>query len=126
MRNEKQFQGWRSEQIVKVFLLNSGLFDVAENYSPSDRGIDFIAIHKEKNRKFNIDVKATKYSRSEILRKYSNHIDDFRSPMIQFYVDYDKETGYFRLTTNHYKSNLNKMIRNEFISEIKNYAQHWL
>lgn len=126
MRNERQFQGWRSEQIVKVFLLNSGLFSITENHSQSDRGIDFVAVYKEKNKRFYIDVKATKYSRSEILRKYSNRISDFNSPKIQFFVDYDKETGYFRLTTNQYKSELNKMIRNEFISEIKNYAQQWL
>lgn len=124
MRNEKQFQGWRSEQIVKVFLLNSGLFDVTESYSNSDKGIDFIAIYKERNKKFDVEVKATKYSRSEILRKYSRKNSYSSSPTLQFYVDYDKETGYFRLTDRNYTSELNKMVREKFISDIKNYAQH--
>jgi len=126
MRNEKQIQDWRSEQIVKVFLLNSGLFDVTESYSNSDRGIDFIAIYKKRNKRFDIEVKATKYSRSEILRKYSKKSNFSNSPMLQFYVDYDKETGYFRLTDHNYSTELNKMAREKFIDEIKDYAQQRL
>jgi len=127
MRNEKQFQGWRSEQIVKVFLLSSGLFDVTESYSNSDKGVDFIAIYKERNnRRFDIEVKATKYSKSEIQRKYPQKKYNSNSPTMQFYVNYDKETGYFRLTNTNYTSELNKMVRENFIYEVKNYAQQYL
>ncbi len=125
MKNKRQFQGWRSEQIAKVFLLNSGLFDIVENFSSnSDEKADFIAVYKEMDdKRFEVEVKATKYSKHEIQRKYAKK--NGHSPnalVIEFYVNYDEETGYFRLANGNYSSELSNMSRDKFISEVENYA----
>jgi len=129
MKNKKQFQGWRAEQIAKVFLLNSGLFDLTEitNYSHKDKGYDFIGILKaNQNKRLGIDVKATKYSKSEIKNKLFSKTYLSELPLLQLFVNYDKESGYFRIVTENRKSELKVMKRETLINEIKNYAQQWL
>lgn len=124
MKNIKQFQGWRSEQIVKVFILNTGIMNLTENYSSIDTNIDYIGIYKEnQNIRFGIEIKATKYSKTEINKTFSN-ISNQSLPIIYFFINYDNETGYFRLVDREFKSLLTEMEKGKFIREIKNYAQH--
>lgn len=125
MKNIKQFQGWRSEQIVKVFLLSSGLLSFTENYSNIDYEIDFIAFYNENpNVKFGIEIKASKYSKSEIEKKYPLKPVRLDFPIIYFYINYDNESGYFRIWDNKTKTPLTKIDKEKFRLELKNYAQH--
>lgn len=127
MKNIKQFQGWRAEQITKVFLLNSSLFELNEYHSHVDKGYDFVAVLKEEPyKRFGIDIKATKYSKSEITRKYFSKTSVGELPLIQFFVNYDEESGYFRIVSRTRQTELKAMNRETFKQEIKNYAQHRL
>lgn len=124
MKNIKKFQGWRSEQIVKVFLLNSGLLSLTENFLNIDSGIDFIGFYIENpNIRYGIEIKATKYSKNEIETKYPLSQISLNFPVIYFYINYDIENGYFRFWNNKTQTPLTKMDKEKFNLELKNYAQ---
>ena len=124
MRYIKNFKEWRSEEIVKLFLLNTGLFNISDSYSFSDKGIDFlITCKKNYETKIGIEIKATKYSRGEIVSKYSKKKYDLPFYVIQFFINYDKEGGYFRINKEGKVSELELLKKDNFINMIKNYAQ---
>jgi hypothetical protein len=120
MKNIKQFQGWRAEQITKVFLLSLGVFELNEYSSMKDKGYDFIAILKNNpDKKFGIDIKATKYSRNEIKSRYFPKTLVRDLPLIQFFVNYDKESGYFRIINTNISSELKLLKKDIFLREIE-------
>lgn len=123
MKNIQNIQGWRAEQIVKLFVLNSGILSIAENYLNIDDKLDYIGIYRENPQiKFGIGIKATKYSQYEIDRKYSITQADMELPVIYFFIDYDKESGFFRLIKNRtYTGALIPMEKEKFNFEINKY-----
>ena len=124
MKYINDFKGWRSEEIVKVFLLSLNIFDLSESYTYKDKGVDLIArCKKDIDFKFGVEIKATKYSRSIILSKYKRKDYDVSLPIIQFFINYDKETGYFRILNQENESTLERMTKKNFKEAMKNYAQ---
>jgi hypothetical protein len=127
MKNNQNIQGWRADQIVKLFVLNSGVLSITENYPDIDDRLDYIGIYRENPQiKFGIVIKATKYSQSEIDRKYTSTQEDMELPVIYFFIDYDKEAGVFRLTKNRtYTGTLIPMEKEKFKFEINKYINDY-
>jgi|GEM_PF-4851771 hypothetical protein len=123
MKNIQDIQNWRADQIVKLFVLNSGILSIAENYLNIDDKLDYIGIYKDNPQiKFGIGIKATKYTQSEINKKYTITQANIELPIIYFFIDYDKEAGFFRLTNNRtYTSTLIQMEKEKFNFEINKY-----
>ena len=120
MKNIKQFQGWRAEQIAKVFLLNLGVFELNEYSSLKDKGYDLIAVLKDNpDKKVGIDIKASKYSKNEIKSRYFTKTVIRELPLIQIFVNYDKESGYFRFVNQHTSTELKPLKKDIFLKEIK-------
>jgi hypothetical protein len=112
----KNFESWRASEIAKVFLQNSGRIKLISDYQNK---FDYIGMYN--NIKIGIEIKATKYSKSEILRVYSSLRQQLCSneyPVIVFYVNYDKESGYFEILTKKYFGELYNMERNIFNEKI--------
>lgn len=98
MTDAKKMEGWRAEEIAKVFLLNSGLVTLVPEH---DDNFDFIAISKQAPaKKIAVEVKATKYS-EEGIRKIAAKIKAQASktslPILMMYINSDKEDGYFQI-----------------------------
>lgn len=98
MKNIRDFGAWRAEEIAKVFLLNTKIIDI---YPDSSNKFDFIVVGKLSSQKrIGIEIKATKYSKSEITKKYNqttNKFIDSSIPVIIMYIDYDNEKGFFQV-----------------------------
>jgi len=98
MKDVKEFQGWRAEEIAKVYLLNSGLVTLLPYNSDT---FDFLAMsNKSPEKKIAIEVKATKYSKSDIERvfkKERNQKTNPGLPVLLMYINYDSENGYFEV-----------------------------
>lgn len=119
MENIKQFSAWRSEEIAKVILFNSGLVDLLVNHTGK---FDFIAVSKKSpSKRIYIEVKATKYSRSEIPRiflKVRNALVHYRMPVLMMYIDYDKEKGFYEVIKRKLQSEVKPIMINSFKEEL--------
>jgi hypothetical protein len=95
----------RAEAIAKVFLLNSGLVEVMKSL---DGNSDFWVIgRKAPYKKLAVEVKPTKYSKSEIKKNYAVQrtlLQQSDMPVLMFYVDCQKDKGFFEVL-NHDASN---------------------
>src|SRR5215213_1021339 len=98
MKDIKKFEGWRAEEIAKVFLLNSGLVTLLPEYNDQ---FDFLAISKDfPDKKIAVEVKATKYSKGEIRKVFNKtrkQLSNYQLPVLVMYIDQDKENGYFEV-----------------------------
>jgi hypothetical protein len=98
MKNIREFETWRAEEIAKVFLLNSGLVTLVPEYGNK---YDFLAISKKSpDKKVAVEVKATKYSKDDIKRVFTKTKEQFSKselPVLLMYINYDKENGYFEV-----------------------------
>jgi hypothetical protein len=96
MNDTKKIEAWRAEEIAKVFLLNSGLVSLLPDY---ENNHDFVAISKKRpDKKIIIEVKATKYPKSELKKafiKTRNQLSHSTLPALLMYINYDNENGYF-------------------------------
>lgn len=106
MKGIKKFESWRAEEIAKVYLINSGLVSLLPNNTDK---FDFLAISKQTpEKKIAIEVKATKYSKSELKRIFSKirrRYSNFKMPVVLMYIDYDKENGFFEILKSDLDSN---------------------
>jgi len=111
MNNTKKIETWRAEEIAKVFLLNSGLVSLLPDF---DNKFDFLAIsNKTPDKKILIEVKATKYPKSELKKafiKTRNQLSHTNLPAVLMYINYDNENGYFE-TFKHIPHNKNQEIQ---------------
>lgn len=120
MKDVKKIEEWRAEEIAKVYLLNSGLVTLLPNYNDK---FDFLAISKENpDKKIAIDVKATKYSRSEIekqLLKTKKNITLNGLPVLLMFINYDKENGFFEVLKQNEVNELQPIKTDIFNKKIK-------
>lgn len=98
MKNIREFETWRAEEIAKVFLLNSGLVTLVPEYGNK---YDFLAISKKSpDKKIAVEIRATKYSKDYIKRVFTKTKRQFSKsqlPVLLMYINYDKENGYFEV-----------------------------
>lgn len=98
MKNIREFETWRAEEIAKVFLLSSGLVTLVPEYGNK---YDFLAISKKSPyKKVAVEVKATKYSKEDIKRVFTKTRRQFSKsglPVLLMYINYDEENGYFEV-----------------------------
>lgn len=101
VKDTKNFEAWRAEEIAKVYLLNSNLLTLLPE---SDDQFDFFAISKNQPaRKIAVEVKATKYAKGDIKRVFNgtrNKFSEYPFPVILMYINNDKENGYFEIFNN--------------------------
>jgi len=120
MRTIKNYSGWIAEEIVKTYLLETGLLDISV---PSDRKFDFVAISKSDFSKvIAIEVKASKYSKSEIIREYRTLRESFAKigfPVIMFYINYLDKTGLIEIINKTLTDTLILLSRDNLINEIE-------
>jgi hypothetical protein len=98
MTNIKNFEGWRAEQMAKVFLSKFDNLLISESFNS---GLDFIVGVEYKDIKveklFGIEVKAGK-NRSWFTKKLNENKDvynEFNFPILIFLFDMDTDKGYF-------------------------------
>lgn len=120
MRTIKNYSGWMAEEIAKTYLLETGLLDIS---TLSDKQFDFIAISKKDfNTIIGIEVKASQYRKSEILREYRkirNKYRDNHFPVIMFYINYMDKTGLIEVINGNLSDNLIPLTTDNLIKEIK-------
>lgn len=98
MKNIREFESWRAEEIAKVFLLNSGLVTLVPEYGNK---YDFLAISKKSpDKKIAIEIKPTRHSKDDIKKasaRAKKQFSKFRLPVLLMYINQDKENGYFEV-----------------------------
>lgn len=124
MKNTKNFEDWRAEEIAKVYLLNSGLITLLPDY---ENKFDFIAISKASpEKRFAIEVKATKIPTSDIpkvLPREGNLFDDSKFPVLRMYIDHDKEKGYYEIINRSKRAEIQPIQSKEFDTKLKELTQ---
>ncbi len=96
MRSEKEIEAFRAELIAKLFLYGTGFTEV---FPDMDKHYDFIAQAKP-GKRLGIEVKQTRSSRADILKKFATLRNSFTAngmPVVLFYINSDKEDGYFEI-----------------------------
>jgi hypothetical protein len=120
MRTIKNYSGWMAEEIAKTYLLETGLLDISV---PSDRRFDFVAMTKKNfDTVIAIEVKASKYKKSEIIREYKTKRESFakkKFPVIMFYINYIDKTGLIEVINGKLTDNLIPLTTDNLINEIK-------
>lgn len=120
MRTIRNYSDWMAEEIAKTYLLETGLLDIS---TPSDRKFDFVAIFKKDfNKVIAIEVKASKYRKSEILREYRTIRESYtmnRFPVIMFYINYIDKTGLIEVIQEKLTDNLIPLTTDNLIKEIE-------
>ena len=99
MNTIKNINGWRAVEIAKVYLLNYGKIQLLKDKSGK---FDFIAFKiNDLNKRIAIEIKATKYSKSEIINTYKDHRKHIshkeKIPVLIMYINYDNEKGFFEI-----------------------------
>ncbi|MBU6342280.1 MAG: hypothetical protein KGS48_12360 [Bacteroidetes bacterium] len=124
MSTKKEMDAWRAELIAKVFLLSSG-FTVLP--VPEDKAYDFLAIEDQgKKQKLAIEVLATRSSKMTIAKKFEalrESIVPNGMPVVLFYINSEKENGYFEVIGKNNRSGilpLKKAVFKELLSENMN------
>lgn len=120
MKTIKNYGGWMAEEIAKTYLLETGLFDIS---IPSDGKFDFIARSKDDfNKIIAIEVKASKYSKSEILREYKKSRQGFLEknlPVIMLYINYADKTGLIEVINKKLTDNLVPLTTDNLMQEMQ-------
>ena len=109
-----------AEEIAKTYLLETELLDISV---PTDKNFDFIAIPKRDFTKvIAIEVKASKYKKSEIVRAYKSirqTLSEKRFPVIMFYINYIDKTGFIEVINRQLTDKLIPLTRDNLNDEIK-------
>lgn len=96
MEPTTKYRSWMAEQIAKSYLYETGLLDVYQN---EIEGFDFICMLKNNlNNIFAVEVKASQYTKSQILKQYKKTREKFlktNMPVLMLYINYIDRTGYF-------------------------------
>lgn len=96
METNVQYRGWMAEQIAKSYLYETELLEVYQNEREQ---FDFVCMMKQDIRHvFAVEVKASQYSKSQIIRTYRKTREkfvDFKIPVLMLYINYIDRTGYF-------------------------------
>lgn len=115
MSTNKEIEAWRAELIAKVFLLSSG-FTVLP--VPDDKSYDFIAIEEQgKHQKLAVEVLPTRSSKMAIVKKFGALRDSIVPngiPVVLFYINSDREDGYFEVIGKQKKSGILPMEKDVF------------
>lgn len=121
METDAKYRGWMAEQIAKSYLHETELLDVSQN---EDERFDFICMMKKNIRYiFAVEVKASQYNKSEILRKYKKTREKYMNkniPILMFYINYIDRTGYFEFIKNELSKELIILNTQNLKKEIEN------
>src|SRR5687768_6837933 len=120
MRPTKNYSSWMAEQIAKTYLLQIDFLSLNEDPT---RKFDFLVLKKEDTTKqIGIEVKASRYRRSELLREYFEKRKRFKAnrfPVIMFYIDYMERTGCIEVINKSLNDNLIDLNTANLSKEIK-------
>lgn len=113
-----------AEQLAEVYLSRTGLVTVQKNF---DLNTDFIALRKDKPEEYLlVEVKATIFSEYEIPVKFSdiiqrNENDSTRNPSIIFFINIERQTGYFQIFSTKNERKLHPLRMDLLSTELSKY-----
>ena len=119
MRTLKNYKNWMAEEIAKTYLLATGLIDINKS---SDKNYDLFAMPKQDfNKRIGIDIKASQYSKSEILKEYKKTRESYVNtniPVIMFYINAMDKTGLIEVIDNKLTDDLISLSTDSLTKEI--------
>lgn len=119
MSTAKKIEAWRAELIAKVFLLSNGYSVLPVE---GDKSYDFIAQNDNAgHQKLAIEVLPTRYSKQEIVKKFSVLRDSIVPngiPVVLLFINSDKENGYFEVIGKKSRTGLFPLTKDVFETQI--------
>lgn len=120
METNAQYRGWMAEQIAKSYLYETQLLDVYQNEREQ---FDFVCMMKQDIRHvFAVEVKASQYNKSEIVRTYRKTREKFinsQIPVLMLYINYIDRTGYFEFIQRDFSKELSFLTTQNLKTAIK-------
>jgi len=108
----------RAELLAKIFIEDTGKFDIISSF---DDKYDFIIVGKgwTNTQKIGVDVKASRYSLSQIRDKYASHIKTNRNKQnLIFFIDYINKKGWILYRDGRKSTGLFKMEKSLFMEKL--------
>jgi hypothetical protein len=97
MSKKKTFNENRAEGIAKLFMKGNSRYSIIPD--PKFK-FDFLAVNKENEKKYAIEVKSINIPKSKIFQNFSsirNEISHYDIPVVMMYIDGQNERGYFEI-----------------------------
>lgn len=98
MSTDRKIEAWRAELIAKLFLMSNGYTVLPNGFQKSH---DFIVQSDfDIKQQLAVEVKQTRYSKETILKKFAHLRDSIVPnglPVVLFFINSDKENGYFEV-----------------------------
>jgi len=121
METNAKYRGWMAEQIAKSYLYETELLDIYQNEAER---FDFICMMKNNIRNiFAVEVKASQYSKSEIIRAYKKTREKYLNeniPVLMLYINHIDKTGYFEFIKKEFSKELTDLNTCNLKTAIKN------